>query len=226
MSMTYAGRLDPMAQGVLIILAGDEVNNKEKYLELEKEYFFEILFGFKTDTYDLLGLPHLQIPHNKPDKKQLDKKINEHIKSFLGETMQKYPIYSSKTVDGKPLFLYARMMEEVKIPDRKIFVQKLKLGNIKDIDGKKLLDNIEKRISKVNGDFRQDEILKTWRKELRALGKHEEKFYIGSFKIKCSSGTYVRGIANSLGENMGIPALAYSIKRTKVGKYKIPSCVF
>ena len=28
--MTYAGRLDPMASGILLILAGDEIKNKEK----------------------------------------------------------------------------------------------------------------------------------------------------------------------------------------------------
>ena len=48
--MTYAGRLDPMASGVLLVLAGDETKNKEKYLNLDKEYEFEILFGFATDT--------------------------------------------------------------------------------------------------------------------------------------------------------------------------------
>ena len=53
--MTYAGRLDPMASGLLIVLAGEETKNKEKYLNLDKEYLFEVLFGFKTVTYDFLG---------------------------------------------------------------------------------------------------------------------------------------------------------------------------
>ena len=55
--MTYAGRLDPLAEGVLLILAGNAVHEKEKYLKLDKEYEGEILFGFTTDTYDILGLP-------------------------------------------------------------------------------------------------------------------------------------------------------------------------
>ena len=50
--MTYAGRLDPMAEGVLIVLVGEECLNKEKYLGLDKEYEFEVLFGFRTDTYE------------------------------------------------------------------------------------------------------------------------------------------------------------------------------
>ena len=55
--MTYAGRLDPLAEGALLILAGNAVHEKEKYLKLDKEYEGEILFGFTTDTYDILGLP-------------------------------------------------------------------------------------------------------------------------------------------------------------------------
>ncbi|KKR79021.1 MAG: tRNA pseudouridine synthase B [Candidatus Nomurabacteria bacterium GW2011_GWA2_40_9] len=62
--MTYAGRLDPMASGLLIILAGEECKNKEKYLNLDKEYEFEILFGFQTDTYDILG--KITKTHMKP----------------------------------------------------------------------------------------------------------------------------------------------------------------
>ena len=54
--MTYAGRLDPMAEGVMILLVGEECKNKEQYLGLDKTYGFEVLVGFQTDTYDLLGL--------------------------------------------------------------------------------------------------------------------------------------------------------------------------
>ena len=36
--MTYAGRLDPLAEGVLVILIGDECLKKDEYLKLEKVY--------------------------------------------------------------------------------------------------------------------------------------------------------------------------------------------
>ncbi|MFA5840708.1 MAG: hypothetical protein WC847_00310 [Candidatus Paceibacterota bacterium] len=216
--MTYAGRLDPMASGALLILLGEETKNKEKYLALEKEYTFEVLFGFATDTYDTLGKVIARQDLAKEIRKnELKKEIKNNIKSFLGENNQKYPVYSSKTVKGKPLFMYARAGEEVEIPDRKIFIKKFKLEKIREIDNKKLFKNVEKRIKKVKGDFRQVEIIKIWKKELLL----PNKFFIGSFKTKCSSGTYVRVIANSLGEKMDIPALAFSIKRTKIGKYVI-----
>lgn len=206
--MTFAGRLDPMASGALLVLTGEETKNKEKYLALEKEYDFEVLFGFATDTYDILGkvIPQRQDLRGKMDKRELEKEIRKNIKSFIGENIQKYPIYSSKTVKGKPLFMYARAGEDVDIPERKIFIKKLKLEKIREIDNRKLFKNIEKRIKKVKGDFRQAEILKIWKKELII----SNKFFVASFKIKCSSGTYVRVIANFLGKKVGISALAFS----------------
>jgi len=266
--MTYAGRLDPMASGVLVILAGEEIKNKDKYLGLDKEYEFSILFGFSTDTYDILG----KVVNSLAGDSSLGNKlfsdagdplclcgqvdlglqkayclasnqlsrcekifaslIRKNLKYFKGNIKQKYPIYSSKTVKGKPLFSYARNGEDVEIPERDIFIKNITLKKVKKINNKSLLLNIEKRIQKVKGparrgggDFRQKEILKIWKNKLtlrQAQGRHKpQTFYIADFKIYCGSGTYVRGIANSLGEKVNIPAVAFSIKRTKVGKFSI-----
>src|SRR3982750_279229 len=54
-NMTYLGRLDPMAEGLLLVLAGN-TRDKKKYLEWDKTYEFEVLWGFASDTYDILGL--------------------------------------------------------------------------------------------------------------------------------------------------------------------------
>lgn len=54
--MAYAGRLDPMAEGKLLVLQGDECKVQEKYHSLDKEYEFEVLFGVSSDTADVLGL--------------------------------------------------------------------------------------------------------------------------------------------------------------------------
>ena len=53
---SFAGRLDPMARGQMIVLEGLECKNQDKYCGLDKIYEFEILFGFSTDTYDILGI--------------------------------------------------------------------------------------------------------------------------------------------------------------------------
>lgn len=212
--MTYAGRLDPMAFGLLILLAGEECKNKEKYLGLDKEYEFEVLFGFSTDTYDILGKV-LCADYKVIDKIDLEKIIKKNLKNFKGKIIQKYPMYSSKTVDGKPLFSYARNDKEVLVPEREVNIKSLKYLNLKKISSQKILKDIQNRISKVNGNFRQKEILKIWKNKL----KKENTFFIASFKTKVSSGAYIRTISNDLGEQIGIPALAYNIKRVKIGKY-------
>jgi tRNA pseudouridine55 synthase len=221
--MTYAGRLDPMASGLLILLAGEECKNKERYLNLDKEYEFQVLFGFSTDTYDILGkVLDSNILKNvrMSDIGILEKEIKKNLKYFKGKIVQKYPIYSSKTVAGKPLFSYARSGEEVDIPNREFNIKSLKYIKIKKISKDKLLQDIKIRISKVKGDFRQKEILKTWEKVLNSKDI-PLYFFIASFSIKCSSGTYVRSISNALGSRIGIPALAYNINRLKIGKYKL-----
>jgi len=214
--MTYAGRLDPMASGLLLVLLGEETKNKEKYLSLDKEYEFQVLFGFATDTYDILG----KVASTKEaieNSKELEEKIKDSLKFFTGKFIQKYPMYSSKTVEGKQLFEYAREGKDVEIPEREVSVKELKFLKIKKISSKKLLENIERRIAKVKGDFRQKDILKIWSNK---LGKKSDSFFLGSFVVRCGSGTYVRSIANDVGEKMGIPALAFSIKRTKIGKWR------
>ncbi len=215
--MTYAGRLDPMASGLLILLAGEETKKKEEYLNLEKEYEFEVLFGFATDTYDILGKV-TTATKKLVTKVELEKLINENMKHYTGKFIQKYPMYSSKTVKGKQLFEYAREGEEVEVPEKEVTVKQLKFLKLRKINNTRLLENIEKRIMKVNGDFRQKEILNIWRKKLGT--QKPADYYIAGFKIHCSSGTYVRGISDSLGKNMGISALAFSIERTKIGKWK------
>jgi len=219
--MTYAGRLDPMASGLLLVLAGEKCKQKEKYLALNKEYEFEVLFGFATDTYDILGKVVSARQDLAEDLVEIvdEKEVKKQLKFFTGKFTQKYPAYSSKTVKGKALFAYARDGEEVETPEREVEVKSLKYLGIRKIKSEILLQNIEKRISKVDGDFRQKEILKIWQKKLTPDLKKENTYHIAKFKIKCSSGTYVRSIANSLGEKIKTPALAFSIKRTKLGKW-------
>lgn len=216
LKMTYAGRLDPMASGLLVILAGEETKNKDKYLGLDKEYNFEILFGFATDTYDILGKV-IKSKNSLIKKEELEKNIKRELKNFKGKLIQKYPIYSSKTVSGKQLFQYGRSGEEVEIPEREINIKKINLIKIKKLKGDKIKERIVERVDKVNGDFRQKEIKSIWGKR---IDKNVD-YFIASFSVACGSGTYVRGMVNSLGERLGVPAVTWKIERTRVGKYKI-----
>ena len=208
--MTYAGRLDPMAEGVLLILTGDDCKEKQKYLGLNKEYEFEILWGFQTDTYDILGIPTWTSDVQVVQHSNILKNVGM-LGEMKGKFVQKYPPYSSMTVNGKQLFQWARegRLGEIKIPEQEVEVFSTELLGERYLSREELMENILKRIDKVKGDFRQEEIKKKWSDILSEL---DTEPLISKVKIKCSGGTYIRGIANDLG------GIVFSLKRTKIYK--------
>ena len=241
--ITYAGRLDPMAEGLLLVLVGEECLKKDEYLALSKEYEVEVLFGFATDTFDLLGkvtssenegeyivqgsLAQAVEPSRAnfqqkimcADGNNISSEFSKIISGFTGKFRQAYPPYSSRTVNGKPLWEWARegRLSEIEIPTHEVFVEKIEIKNAGSISGKKLLHKIETDIGKVKGDFRQEEILNEWRSLLK--DREGDEFQTVTLIINCGSGTYVRAIAHELGLALGTPALAMNIKRTKIGDF-------
>jgi tRNA pseudouridine55 synthase len=215
--LSYAGRLDPMAEGVMLCLVGSANSRRDEYLNLNKEYTLDVLFGFSTDTYDILGKVIESGEVDNISSKGITKALNE----FRGKMQQEYPPYSSKTVDGKALFAWARegLLNSIIMPSRSVTVYDIEIDNVYKIKETQLRAYIESCISKVNGDFRQEEISRLWERQLKEKGTRE--FPAATIKISCSSGTYARSIAHGLGQELGVPALALHILRTKVGEYSI-----
>lgn len=218
--MSYAGRLDPMAEGVLVVLVGEANKERAQYLGLEKEYTFDVLFGFSTDTYDLLGVMTDAVTRAS-HRAMRQPLLLEYISQLVGPQVQKYPPFSSKPLEGVPLFVKARAGElgGFTLPEHHIEVFEAGLLGVRRISDRELLEDIEESIKKVHGDFRQERILTLWRENVRVL--YGMEFDIATLAVRCSSGTYVRSIAHELGEKMGIPALASKIIRTRAGKWKI-----
>jgi tRNA U55 pseudouridine synthase TruB len=134
---------------------------------------------------------------------------------------QKYPPFSSKPLEGTPLFVKARKGElgTFDLPEHKIEIYTAAVKGTKRMSDSELLAYIETAIAPVRGDFRQDRILHLWRDTLRVL--YGMSFDVATITLTCSSGTYVRSLAHELGERMGVPALAMRIERTKVGKHTL-----
>lgn len=206
--MTYAGRLDPMAEGELIVLIGEECKKKEEYLGMDKDYEFEMLFGFKTDSYDLLGLA----TEKDVEKDDIKNNLEKELKALVGNSEQSYPPYSSKTVGGVPLFQKTKDGETFDLPKRDIEIYDISFWGFREISGGELLEEIKRRVVLVSGDFRQEEILNKW--ESLLAEKSEEIFLIAKASVSCSSGTYIRGLVDSL----SFPATTFSINRTRVYK--------
>ncbi len=201
--MTYAGRLDPMAEGLLLVLAGEECKQKEKYLALDKEYEVEVLLGFATDSYDILG----KITEASEGKGPLND-LFLILQKFVKKFEQEYPRYSSKII------AMTDVPEE--LPTKEVEIHSVDYLGMEEVGAWELLSDIITRIKKVKGDFRQEETLHLWRENLENKNTLHK---IIKIKVSCSSGTYMRSLAHNLGKKLGVPALAFSIKRTKIGDF-------
>ena len=167
------------------------------------------------------------------------KNVSSVCQSFVGESEVPYPWFSSRTVNGKPLHEWAKefaLDDEDEIengekeelltrPMTKLSIKSIDLMDFYMIPSDVLIDNVKRRISKVKGDFRQDDILNKWdeisiKKKSRKY-EVELEYPILKIKVKCASGSYMRTLAELIGQKLNVPSLAYSIKRTSVGDYKI-----
>jgi tRNA pseudouridine55 synthase len=232
-TLSYAGRLDPMAEGILLVLVGSENNERDKYLKQDKSYEAEILFGFETDTFDVLGKivetneTYSRNIGSDKNKEKWGQEVKSALLKFEGTYDQAYPPYSSQPVNGKPLFQWARegKLSEIIIPTKKVTIYSTEVLEMREINSGELLKNIESKILKVNGDFRQDEILTMWRNNFENQKNFEQLYQIAKVKVACSSGTYIRSLAHELGKVLNSSGVLYSLMRTKVGKIGLEDCI-
>ena len=228
--MTYAGRLDPMAEGLMIILVGEECKNKEKYLGLDKTYQFQILVGFGTDTYDLLGLTTSEYVKSEsasePPERGLRREdfiysdVENILPKFTGTFTQKYPSFSSKTVGGKQLFQLSKDDElPENLPEHEVTIHKLSCISKTILNKEDLKNEIINRISLIKGDFRQKDIKDKWIEVLE--NTNQKEFIIISLVCECSSGTYIRQLVSDISDLIKVPLVTYSINRIKIGDYTL-----
>lgn len=214
-TLGYAGRLDPLAQGLLLILVNDENKRRKEYERLPKEYTCKALFGIATDSYDYMGL-FTQTP--SPLQENPKDNLKKILFSFIGTQKQSYPLYSSARVNGKPLYYWARKkMANIPVPTKQIEIYELTCKQIEKIPLSKFASYAIDGVTKVHGKFRQEEIISQWQKYT-----HDNTLYYSvDLFIRCSSGTYVRGIVDQLGKKLHSGSVAYHIVRTKIGEYSL-----
>ena len=124
----HSGTLDPFATGLLIV----GINNATKvlsYIEGQyKTYQASLLLGSKTDSGDHTGqiIKTKKVPNISVDK------IKEIFQSLIGESEQTVPITSAVHVNGRKLYQYAHLNQEVELPKRTINIKELELLNFEN----------------------------------------------------------------------------------------------
>ncbi|MBN1162646.1 tRNA pseudouridine(55) synthase TruB [Patescibacteria group bacterium] len=102
----HAGTLDPLAEGVLIVLTEKDTKKQSEIMNQKKEYVAEIAFGASTETLDLEETPVLS--ENLVTEEVLRNEIPAVLSKYEGEIEQEIPKFSAKKVKGKPLYKKAR----------------------------------------------------------------------------------------------------------------------
>ena len=182
----HAGTLDPLAEGVLVVLTNEDTKRQDEFMKQDKIYVAEILLGAYSESFDLeKELTYDLIPpYIEPDH------LLQVLTDLIGTLSLPAPIYSAKRVAGKRLYKLAKKGQSVdELPTVTSSIYDLKLLQVSHLD--------------INGKF----------------------YPLIKIEVACSSGTYIRSIANFVGEKLGTKGVLYSLVRTKVGAFLIEDSI-
>ena len=198
--LSYAGRLDPMASGKLLILIGDECKKQENYHGLDKTYEFSVLFDTSSDTGDVLGIIKA---HEQTEVSEAT--LHSIAKSLQGNIELPYPHYSSKTVRGKPLHTWAieGRLDEIEIPTKQSTIYTISLRCLKTVSAQEAYDTALAKINSlppvtelrkaIGNDFRRIDVRESW--EAWLATRKGTNVQVATFSCTASSGTYMRTLA-------------------------------
>jgi tRNA U55 pseudouridine synthase TruB len=226
--LAYAGRLDPLASGRLLVLIGNECKVQEMYHTLDKQYEFSVLLGVGSDTGDVMG----RLSYEKYSPTLTTKPaIRALFRALSGQQTFTYPVFSSRTVAGKPLHTWAAegRLAEITIPTYTAMIHSLTFTDVvvksREIIYQEALEKINTippvtEVRKALGnDFRRTDIRTDWQTWLND-GQKEDQFTILYGNAVVSCGLYIRNLAPLIGQRLGTNALAYHIHRTTIGHYQ------
>ncbi len=119
----HAGTLDPMATGLLIILAGKATKISQYLMSLDKVYEGTAKLGESTDSHDRDGeiVERRAVPPVDADH------LREVLQQFVGDQYQIPPMFSAKKMGGVPLYKLARKGQTVEREPRFIHIYQFEL---------------------------------------------------------------------------------------------------
>jgi tRNA U55 pseudouridine synthase TruB len=217
----YCGRLDPMARGQVLLLVEDECKDMVLYNKSNKTYKFEILFGISTDTDDVLGfIDNTQFISDLTSESKYITMIKDYINNIISfqSYYQSYHNYSSKRINGKPMWQYMKTETSYDIkPSHSVSLydaiyHDIMIYKYNDWE-KNVIDIIKKLDENIKVNFREKEIIKKYQ-ELSIY--RDRNIYSFPITITVSSGFYVRQLVADIKEHIQIPILTYDINRLDI----------
>lgn len=206
----HAGRLDPLAEGLLVVLVDDENRQARELRRADKTYEVDVIFGVDTDSFDALGLVRAARAVRVDEDA-----VRARCAAMVGTFAQRVAPFAQAKVNGRSLISYGHAGIDVERPTLERTLYAVTVTRWREVDGGEVEDDARRRVAQVRGDFRQDAIDARWRDAMR--GQAGARYAVASLEVSCSSGTYMRSLAHDLGEAVGVDAIAWRIRRTRAG---------
>ena len=169
----HSGTLDPFADGVLVLGVGKSTKKLSSIIQYDKTYEGVIRLGIQTDSMDLTGTVVAEEKIPVITSTMLDRCAN----SFVGELLQRTPMFSARKIDGVRLYKLARKNISIKTNPKLVTIKNLKIEVIDD-------------------------------NNLKVI-------------VECSSGTYIRVLAEDIAKYLGTVGHLISLTRLSVGEYSL-----
>ena len=169
----HSGTLDPFADGVLVLGIGKSTKKLSSIIQYDKTYEGVIRLGIQTDSMDLTGTVVAEEKIPVITSTMLDQCAN----SFVGELLQRTPMFSARKIDGVRLYKLARKNISIKTNPKLVNIKNLKIEVIDD-------------------------------NNLKVI-------------VECSSGTYIRVLAEDIAKYLGTVGHLISLTRLSVGEYSL-----
>lgn len=131
----HAGTLDPLASGLLILLAGNATRLFDSLQEMAKTYVAEFRLGERTDSQDITGTPLPGFTPERPLPLAADEVVAS-LDRFRGDILQVPPMHSALKKDGQPLYKLARKGQTVERPPRPVSTYTLELEHFDGFCGR------------------------------------------------------------------------------------------
>lgn len=122
----HGGALDPLADGLLVVLFGAATGFARFSLGADKTYRAAVKFGMQTETDDSEGAA-VFASSPPPD---LAERVRELLPHFVGRISQTAPQYSALKHKGEPLYKKARRGESVAAKTRELQVESISIAEV------------------------------------------------------------------------------------------------
>jgi tRNA pseudouridine55 synthase len=117
----HAGTLDPLAEGVLLVLLGRGTKLAGYLTSGQKVYRGQMRLGVTTDTFDMQGKVVAEAGLENISQED----VRAAILSWKDLTEQVVPAYSAAKHEGRPLYELARKGEEVPVKEKSIEIHEV-----------------------------------------------------------------------------------------------------